>query len=459
MKEKTIKHENLDDNKAASRRKLLKGLGGGLVLGGFTTALAQEKNDKGGETSKPAEFATAADMKKKAVVSACEDKLMQSVPFRGKYQAGIITPEPAEAIFIAFSVVAKDLEGLRDLFKRLTTRIEFLTKANKQAQPQVGKRFPPPNSGILGPHVYPDNLTVTVALGSTLFEKEKYGLKALKPKQLSIMPPFPNDALDKDWCDGDLVLQICANTRESVIYAVRDIIKYTPDVLVPKWKIDGFLPERDICMRNTAINLFGFKDGTGNASSKDDKLMNEIIWVGKDSDEPEWAWNGSYLAIRLIRFFVEFWDRTPLGEQEADFGREKLSGAPMGKKHEFDDPEFDKDPEGKITPTDSHVRRAEPRDPERHVAKLRRRSYSYSLGLRKNGHLDMGLNFVCYQKNLVDGFIRTQSRLNGEPLEEYIQPFGGGYYYALPGVSEKGYIGQTLIEAAEKHKKTTSSSS
>ena len=35
---------------------------------------------------------------------------------------------------------------------------------------------------------------------------------------------------------------------------------------------------------------------------------------------------GSYQAVRIIQFRVEFWDRTPLGEQQAIFGREKLSG-------------------------------------------------------------------------------------------------------------------------------------
>ena len=121
----------------------------------------------------------------------------------------------------------------------------------------------------------------------------------------------------------------------------------------------------------------------------------------------------------------------------------------MGKEHEHDDPDFKQDPHGDRVLFDSHMRRAEPRSTERHVAKLRRRSYSYSLGLTPSGQLDMGLVFISFQKDLKKGFIDTQKRLNGEPLERYIKPFGGGYYLVLPGItSEKSYLGEALIAAA-----------
>ncbi len=41
---------------------------------------------------------------------------------------------------------------------------------------------------------------------------------------------------------------------------------------------------------------------------------------------------GSYQAARIIQFHVEFWDRTPLKEQQTIFGRDKHSGAPLGMK-------------------------------------------------------------------------------------------------------------------------------
>ena len=58
----------------------------------------------------------------------------------------------------------------------------------------------------------------------------------------------------------------------------------------------------------------------------------------------------------------------------------------------------------------------------------------------------MGLVFICYQANLLDGFIFVQNLLNGEPLEEYIKPFGGGYFFTLPGFERDGYLGKGLLE-------------
>ncbi len=71
--------------------------------------------------------------------------------------------------------------------------------------------------------------------------------------------------------------------------------------------------------------------------------------------------------------------------------------------------------------------------------------------MNKNGQLDMGLLFICYQADLDKGFITVQNRLNGEPLEEYLKPVGGGYFFTLPGVTDdKDFIGRSLLAAVSK---------
>ncbi|ELX8379484.1 iron uptake transporter deferrochelatase/peroxidase subunit [Providencia vermicola] len=379
----------------------------------------------------------------------CQSSYEKTIPFEGLHQAGVLTPEQKNASFIAFNVTADSLDKLQKLFEILTNRIAYLTQVQK-APNTHNDRMPPAESGILGSNLQPDSLTVTVSLGHSLFDA-RFGLDKIKPRYLVEMTSFPNDRLEQQWCGGDISLQICANSQESVIYALRDLLRHTAPLMFPIWKIDGFLPSRDIDNHSTPINLFGFKDGTGNAPTSDSQLMNELIWVTEDNKEPKWCVGGTYQAVRLIRFNLEFWDRTPLEDQENDFGRHKDSGAPIGMKQEHDDPEFAKDPHGDRILFDSHMRRAEPRNPERYTAKLRRRSYSYSLGLTTNGLLDMGLIFVSYQKNLKTGFIDTQKRLNGEPLERYIKPFGGGYYFVVPGIQNTSeYLAQGMFEALKQ---------
>ncbi|QDX30561.1 iron uptake transporter deferrochelatase/peroxidase subunit [Dickeya poaceiphila] len=414
------------DIASPSRRRLLQGLGmmgGALALGADRLAQAEDKPQ------------------------APQDERWEKQPFLGEHQAGIVTPQQAAMMLVAFDVLATSKPDLNRLFQLLTQRIAFLTQGGKV--PDVDPRLPPLDSGIMGPEIYPDNLTITVSVGASLFD-ERFGLQALKPLKLQRMTRFPNDALDASLCHGDLLLQICANTNETVLHALRDIIKQTPDLLSVRWKREGFISAHAARSKGkeTPVNLLGFKDGTANPDTRDRALMDQILWVGAESGEPAWAVGGSYQAARIIRFHVEFWDRTPLQEQQTIFGREKHSGAPLGMAHEHDEPDYSRDPQGKVIPLDAHIRLANPRTPETRANLMLRRGYSYSLGVSNSGQLDMGLLFVCYQADLEKGFLTVQKRLNGEPLEEYIKPIGGGYFFVLPGVkSADDWLASRLLTA------------
>ncbi|MFU9137896.1 iron uptake transporter deferrochelatase/peroxidase subunit [Erwinia tasmaniensis] len=421
----------VDDAALPSRRRLLKGmglLGGALAVGGGcpVQAAAGEKSFSPGALS--------------------PDARREAQPFYGPHQAGVVTPQQASMMLVAFDVLAGDRNDLTRLFRLLTDRIAFLTQGGEA--PQVtNPRLPPLDSGILGDRIYPDNLTITVSVGHSLFD-DRYGLQALKPLRLQPMTRFPNDALDASLCHGDLLLQICANTNDTVIHALRDIIKHSPDLLSVRWRREGFISDHAARSRGkeTPINLLGFKDGTANPDTADSGLMDSVVWVTKEQGEPAWAVGGSYQVARIIPFHVEFWDRTPLREQETIFGRVKHSGAPLGMQHERDVPDYASDPEGNITPLDAHIRLANPRTAETQSSLMLRRGYSYSLGVSLAGQLEMGLLFVCYQHDLEKGFLTVQNRLNGEALEEYIKPAGGGYFFVLPGVEDRQhYLGQALL--------------
>ncbi len=415
-----------------SRRRLLKGmgaLGGALALaGGCPVAHAAKPQSAPGTLSPNAR--------------------MEKQPFYGEHQAGILTPQQASMMLVAFDVLASDKADLQRLFRLLTQRIAFLTEGGP-APETPNPRLPPMDSGILGPFIAPDNLTITVSLGDSLFD-DRFGLRAQKPKKLQKMERFPNDALVSSLSHGDLLVQICANTQDTVIHALRDLIKHTPDLLSVRWKREGFISDHAARSKGkeTPVNLLGFKDGTANPDSSDNALMEKVVWVTSDQAEPAWAVGGSYQAVRIIQFHVEFWDRTPLKEQQTIFGRDKQTGAPLGMHNEHDVPDYASDPGGDVIALDSHIRLANPRTPETQSSLMMRRGYSYSLGVTNAGQLDMGLLFVCYQHDLEKGFLTVQKRLNGEALEEYIKPIGGGYFFVLPGVKDQNqYLGQALLEA------------
>ncbi|MCF1708277.1 iron uptake transporter deferrochelatase/peroxidase subunit [Tabrizicola sp. J26] len=398
-------------------------------------------------------FASTEAETRHAADAPIEDaaRLSDRIQPYGPHQAGITTPRPANGMIASFHVLADNPADLERLFRRLTDRIIVLTKGGPV--PELDPKLPPSDSGILGPVLTPDALTVTVGLGASLFEDRPW-LQPAKPRALVRMAQFRNDALIADLCHGDLVIQLCANTQDTVIHALRDIVKSIPDQLVLKWAQAGNVPVISPppgAPPESARNLLGFRDGSANPDSADASLMDTVVWVGPANDEPDWATGGSYMAVRIIRNNVERWDRTPLLEQERIFGRTKITGAPLDHPHgtEAMAPDFAADPHGKVTPLDSHIRMANPRTPASKANLILRRPFNYVNGVLKNGQLDQGLLFICWQADIEKGFITVQRRLDGEPLEEYIKPVGGGYFFALPGFAEGGddFLGRTLIAA------------
>ena len=364
-----------------------------------------------------------------------------SYPFHGTHQAGILTPGPAAkqatVCVAAFDVTARDRAGLAGLMRTLTSRARFLTSGGNP--PDLGIGHPPADSAVLGPAVPADGLTVTVSAGASLFDG-RYGLAAVRPAKLTPMRVFPDDSPDPAWLHGDLLLQLCAHHPDTIHHAIRDITRHTRGAMQLRWKMEGYdSPPRPA---GTSRNLLGFKDGTANPAGS---LAPSLVWVD-DPAEPRWAQGGSYQVVRLIRMLVEFWDRVSSNEQQNMFGRRRDTGAPLDGTHEFDVPHYAADPKGQLIPLDAHIRLANPRTPATARQRLVRRSYNYDLGVDLNGNLQAGHIFVAYQQDVKRQFETVQERLIGEPLIDYVQPFGGGYFFALPGVtSDRDWYARKLL--------------
>ncbi|MCG7275673.1 MULTISPECIES: iron uptake transporter deferrochelatase/peroxidase subunit [Corynebacterium] len=363
--------------------------------------------------------------------------LEEVAAFHGEHQEGIVTAPQKFCEVIALDIQFADVSRLETLLRTITDRARFLTTGGQT--PPDGIAYPANDSGELGTDLPTDNLSITVAVGESLFD-DRFGLSSHKPAHLSTMEAFADDSLQENLCHGDLAIQICADQHDTVLHALRDILRHTRGDVAVRWRQSGYMNEPR--PSGTQRNHLGFKDGIVNPKEEENDTL---VWAG--TDEPAWAAGGSYMVVRLIAMYTEFWDRISIAEQEQIFGRDRATGGPLSGGDEWAEPSY-LDDHGDVIPTDAHIRLANPRTPETADQLMLRRAYNYDNGVRDNGTLDVGLVFICFQQDLERQFITVQKRLEGEPLADYIRPYGGGYFYALPGVrDESDFFGRALLTA------------
>jgi deferrochelatase/peroxidase EfeB len=412
------------------------GAAGGLAAGGAVAGGAAARGAAATTDVGPAEQTQAVRHR----------SLNTSVPFDGEHQAGILTPRPNQAGYVALDSVAQNSSELFEALQVLSTQARLLTHGMAVGVTEVDD--PPPDSGILGPYDNPDSLQVTIAFGHALFDG-RYGLGKQRPAKLGEMPAFALDQIDPARAGGDVLLQICANQRDTVVHTVRELMRQVAGRLVVRWTIDGFqTAQRGPHPYSSTRNLFAFRDGTANPDVTDAALMNRLIWVQPHSGEPAWATAGTYMVVRTIRQHVEFWDRVGMLEQEQMIGRYRVSGAPLGGTDEYENPDYPSDPKGRRIKLDAHIRLANPRTPATADQRILRRGYSYHRGVDEAGDLDEGLVFVAYNQDPERQFATIQRRLETEPMTDYITPVGGGYFFAPRGASGPGdWVGSELARA------------
>ena len=349
----------------------------------------------------------------------------EEISFYGKHQAGITTPMQKNIYFVVLDLRTTDKNELIQLFKDWTDYSQKLVNGELVKKDGSNALLPPSDTGeTVGLNPY--RLTLTFGVSASFLTK--LGLEKKRPKLFRDLPAFPKEQLREQYTGGDIVIQACADDEQVAFHAVRNLIRKGRNKVTMKWSQSGFAAIGD--RMETPRNLFGFKDGTANVTTEKD--FDKVVWA----DSQDWMNNGSYMAVRRIIMHLETWDRTNLQEQENTFGRYKESGAPFGKKDEFD--EVDRS----LLPVDSHVRLAKEMD-----LPILRRSYSYSDGIDpKTGQFDAGLLFIAFQKD-PDRFVKIQTNLGADDkMNEYVTHIGSGLFACFGGVKEGGYIGQDLFE-------------
>ena len=377
-----------------------------------------------------------------------------SEPFWGRHQSGIATPIQRNTYFMAFDVTTTERSKLIGLLQAWTDAAAEMTQRPAKMPAQADPDTAPADSGAtVG--LSTSRLTVTFGFGPTLFVKDgvdRFGIANNRPAALADLPRFAGDQLIPERCGGDLSVQACADDAQVVEYALRRMVSLAQGVATIRWAQNGFTAGYKA--NETPRNQMGFKDGTINVPTNNPAEMHQHVWAGAEG--PEWMRDGSYMVIRPIRIALEHWDRMKLGFQEETIGRHKLSGAPIGRHHEFDKLDLDAtDKDGNLLIAENaHARLSAPESND--GAQILRRAFNYDNGVthiaerwppwRQLVTFDAGLLFQCYQRDPRAGFTKMFEKMaKFDMLNQFTTHVGSGLFACPPGAKQGEYIGQKLF--------------
>lgn len=371
-------------------------------------------------------YALAGQPTEPAAAPEADDSL---VPFHGPHQAGIATQPQTHAAFLAF-----DLRGATDraaavrLMKLLTDDARRLTAAT----PVLGDQEPELART-------PARLTFTFGFGPRFFTQ--LGLTQRQPSGLTELPAFGIDQLKPQFCDGDLLVQVCADDPLVLAHAVRQVTKTTRSFAKPRWVQRGFTQPR-VALHGAEVsrNLMGQLDGTVNPVPATPDF-DAVVWAGPQTG---WFAGGTTLVLRRITMQLDTWDELDTPDKELTIGRRLASGAPLTGTAATDQADFAAvDANGlPVIPPFSHMARARPHQQN---DRFLRRPYNYDESNVESG-ADAGLLFVTYQADIAAQYLPVQQRLAEQDLlNAWTVPIGSAVFALPPGCDENGYIGEGLL--------------
>ncbi|QTF73795.1 Dyp-type peroxidase [Arthrobacter woluwensis] len=368
-----------------------------------------------------------------SVAAETPDNGAGTVPFFGPRQAGIGTAAQAHGAFVALDLKPGiRAAGVKSLLKLLTSDAARLTQgegALADTEAELAFR--------------PANLTVTFGFGPGLFRVAAPGRA---PSWLRPLPKFGIDRLVKEYSDGDLLLQICADDPLTVAHAQRMLLKDSRSFTTVRWVQQGFRRAYGTEKPGTTMrNLFGQVDGTANPSPGSQSFERVVFGDGTNR---AWMENGTSLVLRRISMNLDKWDELDRSGREESVGRKLSNGAPLTGADEHDEPDFKAlNPVGFPVIADfSHLRRARPEDPSQRIF---RRAFNYDVPPGGPGVSDSGLLFASFQADVDRQFVPIQKRLDDlDILNQWTTPVGSAVFAIPPGCGPDGFVGEGLFASA-----------
>lgn len=359
----------------------------------------------------------------------------QVEPFYGDHQAGIATAPQAHAMFLALDLLSAadaDMgtarENLRSILRLWTTDAARLTQgipALADTEPELATTTA--------------RLTVSAGLGPSVFAKT--GLADRCPASARDFPAFSTDRLDKRWCGGDLLLQICADSPLLVAHAARVLLKNVRSLASERWRQTGFrTPRPEDPSGGTMRNLMGQVDGTVNPTAPE---LDSLLW--HQGEDHEWLKGGTLLVLRRITMNLDGWDQLDRKLRDLVMGRRSDNGAPLSGEKESDEPDLTMTRGGiPVIPATSHVALARHRNPHE---RFLRRPYNFDDAPLPGTSSNAGLIFAAYQRDIASQFVPVQQRLaEKDEFNQWNTAVGSAVFVMPPGTTEDGYLGRSLLD-------------
>ncbi|AMT70918.1 Dyp-type peroxidase [Mycobacteroides immunogenum] len=355
-------------------------------------------------------------------------------PFYGEHQAGIATAPQAHAMFLALDLLpgnATDPRAVRENLKSILRLWSTDAARLTQGRPALADTEPELA-------VSTARLTITAGLGPSVFEKA--GLADSCPASARSFPAFSTDRLEKRWCGGDLLLQICAEDPLLVAHTARVLLKNVRSLAVERWRQNGFrTPRPEDPTGGTMRNLMGQVDGTVNPSTPE---LDSLLW--HHGEDHEWLRGGTLLVLRRITMNLDGWDQLDRKLRDLIMGRRSDNGAPLSGDKESDEPDLTMTRGGiPVIPATSHIALARHRNPHE---KFLRRPYNFDDAPLPGTSSNSGLIFAAYQRDIATQFVPVQQRLSErDEFNQWNTAVGSAVFVMPPGTVEDGYLGQTLL--------------
>ena len=236
------------------------------------------------------------------------------------------------------------------------------------------------------------------------------------------MPTFPDDALVADETPRRRRSCSCAPTaRMTLLHALRDLMRATRGALAPRWKVEGFLPAAAARAAAPGATCSASRTAPPTRTTADAALMDRLVWaatasrLGRRRHLPGGAHHPQPRRV--------LGPRRALSEQELMIGRDKDTGAPLGRAERGRRPRLRRRPQGRADP----ARRAHPPRAPAHAADRGLAHPAPRLQLLARARPGRPARHgaalrAASRRDVEQQFEAVQKRLAGEPLVDYVVP-------------------------------------